>query len=61
MRPDIMMVGLSPIHCCGKEGRVTIKHKANREEAFLKDVIKKVTELEIEYAADTRYDDRNFN
>ena len=60
MRPDIMMVVFTTVNF-NKIGRGTAKKcKANSEQTTVKDMIgrKKIAILEIEYVADTRYEDK---
>ena len=60
MRPDIMMVDLTTNDFSSLEDRAPKKHKADGEQATIKDMIgrEKITILEIGHVADTKYDDK---
>ena len=60
MRPDITMVDLTTNDLSSIKNRAPKKRKADGEQATIKDMIgrKKITILEIEYVADSRYEDK---
>ena len=60
MRPDIMLVDLTTNDLNKIESRAPKKRKVDGEQTTLQDMIgrKKITILEIEYVADTRFEDK---